>query len=674
MTDSPISTRELDWYDLETKMRELLIDSLEPLIENSRKQKETILDMTKTIDKQAKQIDSLEMAVFKRKTEATMFEEIENRLAEIEGNRRKDNIRTDQELTGIREGMKSFQFSLNNNSESMKRMEFMYDKLTEEMQEFRNILKEYQTYTVQQFTRLSDDFKKTNETYMDFVRKNEERAIQAINKGHTNQIEISNLKEIVEIARKEVFDGQTEIRNFRDNKLEVDAFEKDQEKTRQELDKVYRELYKIKDEFSVRDAFVDKFVPMRTVIYISDYVHSFIPENLKKKLVDFEQILFREINSLSLNDEGIDARTTVANRVLEEMKRVEQRKTNVMAEKAQKKPTKQNSAELTSVPVESPEIVKNMSFEQPVEVISKTPDPNSSFNKELYDQDMKMLENLYREFRQYQDEVSKRLEFIKKDFRSSEDNSSLYMNELLSEIDNIKKLTHKQKGDIIVELTNSNKEITELQEDMVNLGEAISAMAQMVACLVENAQIEQALDSQDEEDRKSLAATYEKELNSEFAAGKHLNKFTPVEPGVGTALPSGILSFQKKCLSCQGATNAVLTGVKTAIMYKPTPLFYRNKKYQRNELIYLKGRMLRNCWDAVSSQLPWKKQEFEQVIKESVKKSSTNLAVSPNSSLRHETPSRESLPLLVSPALTTPGGLRPPPRRMRPGTTNQANL
>lgn len=674
MTDSPISTRELDWYDLETKMRELLIDSLEPLIESSRKQKETILDMTKTIDKQAKQIDSLEMAVFKRKTEATMFEEIENRLAEIEGNRRKDNIRTDQELTGIREGMKSFQFSLNNNSESMKRMEFMYDKLTEEMQEFRNILKEYQTYTVQQFTRLSDDFKKTNETYMDFVKKNEERAIQAINKGHTNQIEISNLKEIVEIARKEVFDGQTEIRNFRDNKLEVDTFEKDKEKTQQEIDKLYRELYKIKDEFSIRDAFVDKFVPMRTVIYISDYVHSFIPENLKKKLVDFEQILFREINTLSLNDEGIDARTTVANRILEEMKRVEQRKTNVMADKAPKKPNKQNSIELSNAPAESPEIVKNMSFEQPVEVISKTPDPNSSFNKELYDQDMKMLDNLYKEFRQYQDEVSKRLEFIKSDFRSSEDNSSLYMNELLSEIDNIKKLTNKQKGDLIVELTNSNKEITELQEDMVNLGEAISAMAQMVACLVENAQIEQALDAQDEEDRKNLAATYEKELNSEFAAGKHLNKFTPPEPGMGSALPSGVLSFQKKCLSCQGATNAVLSGVKTAIMYKPTPLFYRNKKYQRNELIYLKGRMLRNCWDAVSSQLPWKKQEFEQVIKETVKKSSTNLAVSPNSSMRHETPSRESLPLLVSPALTTPSGVKPPPRRLRPGTTNPANL
>lgn len=670
MTDSQLSTRELDWYDLETKMRELLIDSLEPLIQSSRKQRETIVDMTKTIEKQAKQIDSLEISVFKRKTEATMFEEIENRLAEIEGNRRKDNIRTDQELTGIREGMKSFQFSLNNNSESMKRMEFMYEKLTEEMQEFRNILKEYQTYTVQQFTRLSDDFKKTNETYMDFVRKNEERAIQAINKGHTNQIEISNLKEIVEISRKEVFDGQTEIRNFRDCKLELEAFEKEKDRMRQEVDKIYRELHKVKDEFSVRDAFMDKFVPMKTVIYISDYVHSFIPENLKKKLVDFEQTLFKEINMLSLNDEGIDTRNTVANRILDDIKRVEQRKTNVMADKSPKKPKHQNSIDMTNIPFEIPDITKNMSFEMPTDVVSKTPDPNSSFNKELYDQDMKMVDNLYKEFKNYQDELAKKLEFMKNDYRSSEDSSSLYLNELLSEIDNIKKFSSRQKGDLIVELSNSNKEITELQEDMVNLGEAISAMAQMIACLVENSQIEQALDAQDEEDRKTLAVTYEKELNNEMAGNKHIGKYTPPDTSHSSALPSGILSYQKKCLSCQGATNAVLSGVKTAIMYKPTPLFYRNKKYQRNELIFLKGRMLRNCWDAVSSQLPWKKQEFEQVIKDTVKKSSTNLIGSANTSMRQETPTRESLPLLVTPVIATPRGLKPQGRRLRTGSSH----
>ena len=41
---------------------------------------------------------------------------------------------------------------------------------------------------------------------------------------------------------------------------------------------------------------------------------------------------------------------------------------------------------------------------------------------------------------------------------------------------------------------------------------SLDNLGQMVVCLVENAQIQQALEAQDEEDRHNMAYTFEKEL------------------------------------------------------------------------------------------------------------------------------------------------------------------
>ena len=157
-------------------------------------------------------------------------------------------------------------------------------------------------------------------------------------------------------------------------------------------------------------------------------------------------------------------------------------------------------------------------------------------------------------------------------------------------------------------------------------------------CLVENAQIQHALEAQDEKDR--LVASKPAENQSETPKPK-----TPSSHFHST-LPSGTFSVHKKCLSCGGA-NSTLTGAKSSITYSPSPLFYRNQKFKRLELIGLMCRMLEISWGLVAKNFPWNKADFEQILLDAAQ------------ALRSE--DSEAFPVLQQRRRTAMSGRRPKP-------------
>ena len=126
---------------------------------------------------------------------------------------------------------------------------------------------------------------------------------------------------------------------------------------------------------------------------------------------------------------------------------------------------------------------------------------------------------------------------------------------------------------------------------------------------------------------------FEKELQSEMV---NPSKTSSVYK---STIPSGNFAFSKKCISC-GAASSILSGFRTSLLYRPTPLFYRNKKFERPDLINLKGRIIKNCWESTGANLPWKHEIIEKILSDAAKASiSTSL----------EETERE-LPLLATPS------------------------
>ena len=79
---------ELNWFDLETRMRKLVFELLEPTINRSQEDKEQISLAKKSLIQHNKRLEELEICLFKSNEKKTIFEEIYKKIAENEVERK----------------------------------------------------------------------------------------------------------------------------------------------------------------------------------------------------------------------------------------------------------------------------------------------------------------------------------------------------------------------------------------------------------------------------------------------------------------------------------------------------------------------------------------------------------------------------------------------------------
>jgi hypothetical protein len=64
-----------------------------------------------------------------------------------------------------------------------------------------------------------------------------------------------------------------------------------------------------------------------------------------------------------------------------------------------------------------------------------------------------------------------------------------------------------------------------------------------------------------------------------------------------SSVSSSIFASNKNCLSC-GNASLMLPGIKSSLIYHPSQILYKDKFYQRHELVSLKGKIIKNCLEA----------------------------------------------------------------------------
>lgn len=106
------------------------------------------------------------------------------------------------------------------------------------------------------------------------------------------------------------------------------------------------------------------------------------------------------------------------------------------------------------------------------------------------------------------------------------------------------------------------------------LNDYIELHKRVLEALIEFCRIDQALYSQDEEDRDSVVLMGYKEHPREN-------------------LKSKIISIDKSCLSCTSQNSVVLSAFKMAcLQYQPSSVNYNLQPYNRKELLHIRGRLL----------------------------------------------------------------------------------
>lgn len=588
---------ELDWFDFETRMRELLRSQLESVVTQAARDREQSNLMKKQLDSQHTRIEELESAVLWNKTRATVFEDIYQRLAENEGNRQKDFVKQSQEIGEQGKQQKALEFQVQKHQEAVGNLDAILQRQSADLSTFNDKLAQHKSTISNELSQVNGEFKKANEIYLDFVRRTEEKATQAFQKSISTLAALAKQESATENVKKELIQLQAELRNLKQTKVDSEAHEADMSSLRTMLDAHKKYHAVVADQFEVRDNFLDRFYPYRFLTMLSDILHSVWDKTTRRKLAELEHGYLKDLNLDALaTGVKVDSREVAVQKILEEVKRVEQRKMGLLAEKKHKRNATNSSAAVESQPSsDSPQYSRLASTD--MGQAKPRPAPIPARDEDEAELEGMLLSKFQAESHRLSQETSRQYERMKSDLTSNQEELRVYIQQVLSEVEVADRKRQLLKEELIVDLSDISQRLGEIEGKQQETGAAVTNLADIVACLVEDVQIAQEMDAQEEEDRhiSAVSAVTPEPVN-------------PTVHNTGKSVsPLGVLAMQKKCLSCQGTTNTALAGVKTAVVYQSTPLKYRDKQYTRGELIAVRRRMVRGMWAQVCSSVPWKR-------------------------------------------------------------------
>ena len=645
MDDSEKTTRELEWFDLETRMRELIHSQLEPILTKSRDDREStqnIKVLCKALDSRIKNIETV---VLGDQSHETIIENIYKRCAEIEGNRKKDIVSLEQSINLIHESINSFRIEIEKFHELLKLLEKRDKSRESEIAKVNENIDVHKTHVLTEISQLNENFKEMNRVYQEIAMKTEEQANIATAKATANSLEMGNYKREIDSLRKDVVESLKTIKEVKGLKLNIETFESEQLKIQHRFLQQTEEISKFKQELLQRDSFVDNYVPMQTVIFISDYLYSVLDNSLKKKIADYENYALKDLNAEVLGSRIIATRQEKTEEILQKMKHIEERKVEFQTKEI-KTPAKVFNEIREKINNRRGSFLSVVDSESPVEV----PVGLSKQEVEKIVQ-VSLTTQLDAEIGRLKTELKEKINSFKAFLKSLNTETSSMQNHFLTEVENMSSKLKLTKSDISLEIIQIRKECENIRSDLTTSTKSLSSLTQMLVCLFEYCSISQMLEKQDEEDRHNMAITLEKELQNELAS------YVP-KGSESSSLSSGNFSFQKKCLSC-GTSNSILSGFRTSIAYNPSSLVYKNKKFERQELLGVKGQMIKKCWENIFPTLNIRHDDLateksnEKFLEKSFDRGSDRPSKFSRLSSIDETVSdtKDALPMLVSPSI-----------------------
>ena len=605
MTETTV--KELEWFDLETRLREVIYQQLEIFNKKAREDREAHASLVSSVQSIDKRLSLAESCVFGDESGNTVLNDLKKKISDIEGSRKRDIVRFDQDVVSFKEQFKALSFQINGTSDNMKRVEGLQDELTKDITRVKDLVENHQSLILREIETINSHFRELNSNYLDKGLKVEEKMTVTQSKLDDVLLNLMKYDRQFEGVKKSLGEIYSTINLIKSNKLELEVFESERVKVDSKLQELFRDSQDAKTGFIVRDSFIDKFIPLQTVGLISDALNYCLDPFSRKRLAEYENLLLKELHSEALNVGNNPSRENAIAKILESIKHVEQRKTEILLEKPK---------EATPVAVRTAESGKS---------------PGKSAKDTKYHENYVSKSDMLEIFKKYCEtkvepilqkvklEVIEKFEGLKKLITTCENEGMLFSQQVLREVEEL-------KAKEIKDIQNLEMFFTELKEAEGGiLGKIKKNEENIVNCsfllvtLVENAQIDLALLAQEEE---SKVSSFIKQ------------KCDPPQKR-GVALNS----------------NNVLMPVRATAPKVPS-ILYRNREFQRKDLIEMKEKMLKLSWDSTKSTIPWKQKEFENLVVEACQ---TMRAFGDESTfeISNLQNSKESFPNMISPSIRT---------------------
>jgi DNA repair exonuclease SbcCD ATPase subunit len=607
------STRfsDLDWFALETKMRVVVAELVEPLLRKTQEHSNTLGGIERRNADQSAQLRDLEAIVCKGTDRRTFVDELIHKVETLAVSAEVAEVKSRQNFENCMKHLSAFEHETSELKQDLARSEAKYSQLIQDYSKISAGLTEYQGKVHEEFQKFNAHVEAATKQCNQALKSAETLAENASNlsknvnqqlpdlKGKLNDLQTFTVKlshtiSEVEASKANLKDTKAELNEVSASQLK---FQHEQNETKKALDEVAR--------------FVEKYLPLQIQTSIASNLFVCLERKHLRLLAKHDQQILASLNEqlIETSDPCLD---NVVEGVIQACLLAEDRNTEfyLKLKSSGSSAFRPSSSSYMQGGASRGDIVVN-EFPQDSRVssakmqrsaaasVASQREIKAEGNSDISDADeeapgitttegkelKRLVQEAIIEKSEFVTHVEKQLDNFKGYVSRGDDEVKLYVQVLQGQLENLQdKITRD-----ISQYKLGASEIEGKRADWVNtlerLTQELANLSQMIACLVESALITQSLLAQDEEDKSTLKLTGLKNIP------------TPMSPA---------LKLKPDCLSCTGQGSMLASAFKLAcISYEPSTLNYRNKTFTRPQLLTLLGSLVQSSWQSVSARPPF---------------------------------------------------------------------
>jgi chromosome segregation protein len=203
-----------------------------------------------------------------------VFDEINNRFVGIEGDRKKYQVKIEQNLEEFKNDLNALQFKLDQKIETITYLDGFANQLSNDLHTMNNTISEHKNLLINEMNKLQKEFESSNDTYKSFVMETEEKASASLAKVHSISISQQKIEQTLEVLRKDLENETSNVKMLQYHKLDLAEFEKYKNQSSEQQSQINSQFEEFRNMLLQRDTFVDRIYPLRVYCLISDALHA----------------------------------------------------------------------------------------------------------------------------------------------------------------------------------------------------------------------------------------------------------------------------------------------------------------------------------------------------------------------------------------------------------------
>ncbi|CAI2363698.1 unnamed protein product [Moneuplotes crassus] len=298
-------TRELEWFEMESKVRNLVYELLQPTSKKLTNNKHESEEIRKDMKVQDDRIEKLEytLKITSKKGNSTVFDDINDKILKNEKARIEQNDVISSNIKSIEDEQINMQDNCKDLRNILKRIEDKFDEMYKELKYLSSIQIKDKEELNKKFVDVSKQMVEELQTTRKNVSilDNKVDILDSNTKFTTSKLEeCNNYIEILE---------NKHLTNIRDKITELDKFKVNKSDLNNDiLESRINDLSRLADIYANKikfiENFIDKYQPIQIQSQISDSIYSFVNPEMRKSYKIHLSIQMEKFHRRVLEDEG----------------------------------------------------------------------------------------------------------------------------------------------------------------------------------------------------------------------------------------------------------------------------------------------------------------------------------------------------------------------------------